>query len=384
MNTKNLLLLLWIAVLLVTSSCRKESIVDFSTNNSMDAGQDTLLLSSNSAMNIALYSIAQELAVLIKQEPIRILLKNEIGKQFDGDYEVLLKDLKEKVTTEGKSFQSYFNDRNQQAVDNLLKQIPNLQLSIPVNYESWNEKSFVIPVTYVPVCEDPERLTSVEVYYSDGKKQSFSLIEKPSIPILVIGYCERVDANGELQSNLISNTASSTNKTAETTKYAYLKRIRLDNLSEPWISGAAELYLSVREKGEYGDPNYAVSSYYEVYHDASIERDKEGLWTGDKLWTLYPTEGSAISWGYSVSAYNEAYYFWIEYDNYPLTLAPWPTSQTYSVNVSGNTYFIFGTDISDYLGYNYVATSIINDYTYGDPLILDSSTGDVRYSVYEN
>jgi hypothetical protein len=379
MRTKYFFKTLFISGLIIITSCKKETIT-FSNSTSSHISNDTSGSFLINETNLSLNSIAKELAVLLDNQEIRTLLKTEIGKKFDGDYEILLKDIKEMNTTKGISFQSYFSEKNSLLIDDLVRQISNLQLSIPVNYLNWEEKNFVPPVAYVPLCEDPEKLSRVEAYYSNGEKQEFTLQEDPSIPVLVIGYCERVDANGAV----IFNTDLSSNKSTLTAKHAYLKKIRLDDLNEPWVNGAAELYLSVREKGDYGDPNYMVSSHYETYRDASIDRNNEGEWTGDKLWEMYPTAGSTMSWGYPVRAYDEAYYFWIEFDTSPFSPAPWPTSQTYGANMSGSTYYIYGTNISDYLGYNYVATTNIDDYTYSSPLILDSSTGDLRYSAYEN
>jgi hypothetical protein len=288
--------------------------------------------------------------------------------------------IKDKTTADGKLFKSYLNESNAFTLEELVRQFPSLQLSIPVNFENWDINVYTPTVAFIPLDIDIETQNSILAYDMLGKEYKLSTKEEPNVPVLILGFCERIDGDGAPLFNNEQNVQmSGSQKTNSSDTMAVLKKLRLDDLHESWINGKAELYLSVREYMDYGHSDTVWA--FKLPHSIDIERDHEGIWTADQNWSLYYTDNVYAGSYYSGYVYNGyVLYFWIELD-VMAGLSPWPTSDDYGVNVSGYTYYIYGTNISDYLGYNKVSSTTLQGQTYS---LFDSSTGDVRFIIYED
>ena len=151
----------------------------------------------------------------------RQLVHEHSLEQFDGDYDVLLKHVAdEPITVEDETvvtrsadgtvtvkdlLNAYFpNDekktRNSDVnmIEALRKQYPSLQISVPVHAEDWNPEEYVPVVAFLPEDYCDATVTEIPGYDADGNFVWIDAINIPDKPVIVVGLCERTDANGEL------------------------------------------------------------------------------------------------------------------------------------------------------------------------------------------
>lgn len=141
----------------------------------------------------------------------RELVKTEVVKQFDGDYDLLLSqafpmsikpsaDIATRVQA-GDGFtvkdmlECYLpasaTRANGSIIDDLQKQFPLLQISVPVHAEEWD------PETYTPVvCFIPSDFVDLETPFvtgidAQGNKVEVDAVNEPEVPVIVIGQNER-------------------------------------------------------------------------------------------------------------------------------------------------------------------------------------------------
>jgi hypothetical protein len=150
-------------------------------------------------------------------EHFRKLIKKEALAKFDGDYDILLshimnmnivqsdganhlrsssnytvKDLLEEsyITTESLSGGA-LRLSSSSIISTLSAQYPNLQVSVPVHAEDW-EEDYIPVVAFVPSESVDGITTQLPGYQSDGSEIAVSAIIPPSSPVIVIGENERV------------------------------------------------------------------------------------------------------------------------------------------------------------------------------------------------
>ena len=153
----------------------------------------------------------------------RKLIKSEVLKQFDGDYDLLLshsmelevnpsKEMFTKSSCSGpisvKDLLSYYfiNSYNptkssSQSLDDLIVDYPDLQISIPENAEEWNTEEYIPNIAIVP--SDYEEFVTPDVpgIDSEGNEIRIDAINQPSVPVIVVGQNERISKdsiNGNL------------------------------------------------------------------------------------------------------------------------------------------------------------------------------------------
>jgi hypothetical protein len=90
---------------------------------------------------------------------------------------------------------------NEEAFNNILKD-SRLQISIPVKCTEWNVNQTQPLVTYIPANFDEKKYTAVKAFDNKLNEIWLSTQHEPDFPVIVIGYCERVDSNGNLLKNV--------------------------------------------------------------------------------------------------------------------------------------------------------------------------------------
>jgi len=178
--------------------CQKE---DIKLDKDVTNVNQTIISEQNTKLDV----FAQMIAVAAKNENFRSLIKEKVLEQFDFDYDVLWADLAtQKITENGKEIlvKEFANTilsgtkSAYKSVDDLLKNIPNPQISIPVNIDKWDDKSYVPLVAYAYF--DEQNKKSLFAYDSNSDKTQLSVTEEPTEPVIVVGLSERVDKNGNL------------------------------------------------------------------------------------------------------------------------------------------------------------------------------------------
>lgn len=163
--------------------------------------------------NSAMEKIAKELAVALKDTEFRRLFKEEVMKRFDGDYDVLYLNFKEKVLGGSNlKVKQLIENGVQQNSEGILKagssqdalivthviKYGNLQFSIPIHAEEWDYENFHPTVVYKPYRYSDDNFSYVKGFDQNGDEVTVSNKMDPGVPIIVVGHCERTDIYGNL------------------------------------------------------------------------------------------------------------------------------------------------------------------------------------------
>lgn len=148
------------------------------------------------------FEFARLLAVSLKDKEMRQFLKEEANKRFDGDYDILVKNIiNSKVGTESFSAKIKKNSPNgyakgQETFDNALKN-EKLNISIPVLIEKWNVNN-QIPLVGVSMGITEGSTKFIRGFDHTGKEYVIDAVKEPNLPVIIIGENERVDETGKL------------------------------------------------------------------------------------------------------------------------------------------------------------------------------------------
>ncbi len=134
--------------------------------------------------------VARKLAEKMKDPHLREALKVEAGRRFDGDYDILFKNFVSDGLDGVGSLKSYLYESGLKTDDH-----PLLNLSIPVHIKKWDTENFEILVA----AWVNDKIPYVKAFDSNGKEYLLDQKIEPNMPVLVVGYNERVDESGNLE-----------------------------------------------------------------------------------------------------------------------------------------------------------------------------------------
>lgn len=159
------------------------------------------------------FAIALNKAIASNSD-FRKLIKSEVLKQFDGDYDLLLShSMKLEVNPSNdvitktanpdpisvKELLSYYyvdsylpTKSSSQSLEELIEDYPDLQISIPENAEYWNADDFVPNIAIIPSDYEEFVTPVVPGINSEGNEIFIDAINAPSEPVIVVGLNERV------------------------------------------------------------------------------------------------------------------------------------------------------------------------------------------------
>ena len=168
--------------------------------------------------DIRAYDFAVALNKAISENgDLRNFIKNEVIKQVDGDYDLLLshafnQNVKPSdifVTKNGlinneisvKELLSYYyidthsqTKSSEESLENLINDYPELQISIPVHAEEWNSDNYIPDIAIIP--NDYEEFITKKVpgINSEGENIEVDAINEPDVPVIVVGLNERLES----------------------------------------------------------------------------------------------------------------------------------------------------------------------------------------------
>lgn len=136
-------------------------------------------------------------------EDLRKIIKQEALFMFDGDYDILMKNLKNKTVINSKTKKissikdlliSYYPPEKQykgasDIIDELTELYPDLQITVPVNAENWDD-NFVPKVSFLS--EEYDEQTQYIPGYKNGEILPIDAINVPDEPVIVISLNERI------------------------------------------------------------------------------------------------------------------------------------------------------------------------------------------------
>lgn len=157
---------------------------------------------------------AQALAKSLKSEDLRIFVKQEAAKMFDGDYDILFGKTSH-ARIAGKSFRQHIesnltvdNQRstNKEAlIDRILSQNPLLNIAVPVHLEDWKAGAYVPKVAILPEGYDDKTASHIRAFDANGKAYWIDAQNEPNEPVVVVGWNERLKTTEQYHQYLKTN-----------------------------------------------------------------------------------------------------------------------------------------------------------------------------------
>jgi hypothetical protein len=195
-----------------------------SPDQRLSVAQRAELAERNDAIEQTAISLAQSLA----DKDVRVAIKSEIEKRFDGDCDVLFKDVVEKRLSDNKTFiEKIANGRvvsqrrlgkNISALDatkevrEKIGKVPKFQIGMPYYViDKWNPDTQIPLVACLPNGVDNADARRIKVFDSEGMLHWINTSEyrRNPFPMLVLGINERVDENGRLRRGIMVQKANS-------------------------------------------------------------------------------------------------------------------------------------------------------------------------------
>ena len=138
-------------------------------------------------------------------ESVRTLIKTEALKKFDGDFDILYQNIKDRQVG-GKTMNAVLNENGSRSgasrkipIAHLAAQMPLLNISVPVNIEKWNTGSFEPLVVVQSNVKDESKLKLIKAYDKTGKVHWLDAQKAPDFPVIVVGFNERNEiVNGKV------------------------------------------------------------------------------------------------------------------------------------------------------------------------------------------
>jgi DUF3103 family protein len=254
------------------------------------ATTDETIQADPKVLNTALRDVAQALATLMGDAQVRRIVKERVGQKFDGDFDVLYRDLANQRTKSAQTFHQLLGNaagriqkragREAAALDlsTLASALPQLQISVPVGFTDWDVETTAPLVAYVPAGQDDNEMREIEAFDVSGRRILLDAQTEPDGPVVVIGLNERTDRNGYLRPEFVQLPARgiATEKledpaqdpdgdiSYEPTSPSYsvapagacdarthsygdqelLHQIKINNDHEPWTKGSPEIYAT--------------------------------------------------------------------------------------------------------------------------------------------
>lgn len=213
MKIKNLLPLI-IATTSLFSSCKKNTIHknESSFNNPNVLSEEKMLQTK--------LNFGNALAISLKDQELRTLIKNEALKQFDHDYDVLFASIKDIKLTNGKTVLENIasNSSNQTDFIQSVLALPLINIFVP-NFDSFSannwDTSTQIPVVAVLNEKDADNgEKDLPAFDKDGNSLKLKYKTKPEFPVVVLKDNERVILSSTPSAKLMSANMVSTHSIA--------------------------------------------------------------------------------------------------------------------------------------------------------------------------
>ncbi|MGC9092484.1 MAG: DUF3103 family protein [Bacteroidota bacterium] len=223
----------------------------------------------------------------LKSREFREVIKAEIAKRFDGDYDALFKNIYHKKLSDGVSFvehiaMAYASLHRHlgekvgaaaalQAIADAAGRVPKFQIAVPVHFEHWDARSYVPLVTYVPAGVDEKDLVKLKAYDFDGRVYWLDAKKAPDAPVVVLGINERTDESGNVKAyTLPPDDGGGGGGGGGGTTYVFrATSLTVGRDYEGWFDGDMEIYFKVWYAGDWHEVGYVTG----VQQDQSYSID---------------------------------------------------------------------------------------------------------------
>jgi len=281
-------------------------------------------------------SASKAISKLLNIESFRVYCKQEVLKEFDGDYNFLLS----KIVKDYKNSQNNFTFYSTQSVktdyvdtsiwpqelmdvlDQTYQDYPLTQIAIQVDPVAWNPSTYIPNVVYMDSQYDEADTDFVNGYDANGNPIQINARVEPTLPVVILSTNERgyIDNFGDyigynsFPSYVITDqnqaTSALLNPVNPNTPIEYyrpnftyenISRMKYENLSqvEGWVAGAPETYIYVFEQDP-TDPSKTIRKDL-GYSEPPKRKQISGVWYGTDidthLWRWY-NSGTVIKYGF--------------------------------------------------------------------------------------
>ncbi len=203
----------------------------------------------NTVYTKSLDELARLVAFGMRDKEFRIFLKQEAMKQIDGDYDVIYEFTKDKAVKGKSTLEDYLHQiagvywGKSTKLDELISNVKDFQISVPVNCESWDAENYEPLVTYIPESFDEKTFKFVKAYDSQGHVYAIPLDKEPDRPVIVLGSCERMDRVKYIDPGDGGGRGGTGNIPPDPVAHENLRNIQILNLQrvETWAQGKPEL-----------------------------------------------------------------------------------------------------------------------------------------------
>ena len=154
---------------------------------------------SNHSADVLRTTFAKNLATAVENEELRIFLKEEALKRFDGDYDILFNAAKNSVVTkDSRTFAELLqaNWQGEASLQEIQIALPTLNILIPdllpAPTELWDAKKHIPLVAVMNSEQHQEGIDYLYAYDVSGQRQKLPAFEDPSKTTIIIQSSERV------------------------------------------------------------------------------------------------------------------------------------------------------------------------------------------------
>ena len=155
--------------------------------------------SSNHSADVLRTTFAKNLAAAVENEDLRVFLKGEALKRFDGDYDILFNAAKNSVVTkDGQTFAELLqaNWQGEASLQEIQTALPTLNILIPdllpAPTELWDAKKHTPLVAVMNSEQHQEGIDYLYAYDVSGQRQKLPAFEDPLETTIIIQSSERV------------------------------------------------------------------------------------------------------------------------------------------------------------------------------------------------
>lgn len=161
------------------------------------------------------FSLAKAINAAVREnEDYRLLIKDEVSKLYDGDYDYLLSTSMGHTVTPSdilitrsscnaeitvKELLSYYLNTSSIStkssldyLDDIINQYPELQISVPVHAEGWDPELYIPSVAIIPEDCEYMKTKTLPGIDAEGKEIEIDAINEPEVPVIVVGLSERM------------------------------------------------------------------------------------------------------------------------------------------------------------------------------------------------
>ncbi|NOZ46837.1 MAG: hypothetical protein GXO79_08640, partial [Chlorobi bacterium] len=292
-----------IIVLFMFNFCSKDNFQTEQVEEVQNYTADELRMIEQYNQDVSLF--AQAISKSLHNDDFRKLVKSEAIKQFDGDYDILLKRIVDIQLNSNNSKSNYtvknlleenhplFEETNNKSgnslIDDLQEQYPDLQIAVPIHAEDWDANSYIPDVTYIPGDFDETTTQTLVGYTSEGNINTLDAVNEPDVPVIVIGLNERImspNPGGSVESPTPFDLIGSTNENGIHLSWSMPSEASYSN------TNGYNIYRKTSEENNFKKYAEIYGVYNKSYNDNNVTPNESYEYYVTSFYMAYESPGT--------------------------------------------------------------------------------------------